>query len=123
MRGAVSKRFAMRKWAPRARVRVQEAGWFPRGSLGRARKHPEQKGWTTRRGMGEAEEVVLFSEPPRKDAEAISSSESSLFTIKLLFKMEKGKETRRKRERRRLLPASSLPNSQQSATELCLISR
>lgn len=77
--------------------------------------------WDSMREGGK--EVVLFSEPPHKVAEEMSNSESSLFTIKPLFKMEKGKETQRKRERGRLLPASSLPNSRQSATELCLISR
>lgn len=33
------KRFAIRKWVPRARVRVREAIWFSRGSVGRAQLH------------------------------------------------------------------------------------
>ena len=42
--GRVSNRFAVRRWAQRARVRVKEAGCFPGGSAGRACKQLEQKG-------------------------------------------------------------------------------
>lgn len=33
------KRFAIRKWVPRVRVRVRETIWFSRGSVGRAQLH------------------------------------------------------------------------------------